>query len=349
MGKSLQPMGGFMTYDVLCVGNAIVDLISDVSETFVLDNGFDKGGMMLVDSAESARRLALAPNVAMTPGGSVANTAACLASLGSKVGFVGKVGADPLGAFFRDGMREIGVDFLCEEDHAEIATANCLAVVTPDGERTMSTFLGACVQLSPSDIPEDAIRRAKLVFLEGYLLDSPYSYDAVRRVLEIAAESGTNIALTLSDSSCVERHLERFRELYGHSECNVVIANENEIKALYTTTETDDALDACTKTPKISVVTLGAKGAAVVQGGYSDKIDAEPVTKIVDLVGAGDAFAAGFLHGYVNGVHLRDALTIGAKCSSIIIQGQGARPSVKLADVLYGAEDTEMAVAWANI
>lgn len=334
-----------MAYDVVCIGNAIVDLISGVGEDFIGRNGLDKGGMMLVDATESARRRSLVPDVAMTPGGSAANTAACLASLGSKVAFVGKVGNDALGAFFRDGMREIGVDFLCEADHEEIPTANCLALVTPDGERTMSTYLGACIHLSPADIPKEAVEGAKIVFIEGYLLDSPSSYAAVRSIFEIAGAAGTQIALTLSDSRCVERHVERFHQLATHWDCDIVIANEKEIMALHTASTTDDAIEAAAARINLSVVTLGARGAVSAGKGNVERVQAEPVEEIVDLVGAGDAFAAGFLHGYVNGEYPRDALTVGAKCASVVIQGQGARPSVKLSEAVYGKVKKEIVYA----
>nr|WP_250807091.1 adenosine kinase [Neorhizobium tomejilense] len=334
-----------MAYEVVCIGNAIVDLIANVGDGLITGNGLDKGGMMLVDADESARRRMLVPDVAMTSGGSAANTAACLASLGSKVAFVGKVGNDALGSIFREGMRDIGVDFLCEADHEGIPTANCLALVTPDGERTMSTYLGACVHLSPSDLPEKAIAEAKLVFIEGYLLDSPHSAAAVEEIFDIAIANGTTIAITLSDSRCVERNHAVFDRLTSHYECGIVIANEKEIRALHKTDTTNEALDAAAKYPAISVVTLGAKGAAVVEAGVGDRIRAEPVDKVVDLVGAGDAFAAGFLHGYVNGEYPRDALAVGAKCASVVIQGQGARPSVKLFDAVYGKVKKEMVYA----
>jgi sugar/nucleoside kinase (ribokinase family) len=288
----------------------------------------------------------------MAPGGSAANTAACLASLGSKVAFVGKVGNDALGAFFRDGMREIGVDFLCEVDHEDVPTANCLALVTPDGERTMSTFLGACTHLSVADIPEKAIAEAKLVFIEGYLLDSPHSAAAVAEIFDIAIANGTTVAITLSDSRCVDRNHAVFDRLTSHRECGIVIANEKEIRALHKAVTTDAALDAAAQFKALSVVTLGSKGATSVKGDPTDRtpteierVLAEPVDEIVDLVGAGDAFAAGFLHGYVSGEYSRDALTIGAKCASVVIQGQGARPSVKLSDAVYGKVNKELAYA----
>jgi sugar/nucleoside kinase (ribokinase family) len=341
-----------MTYDVVCIGNAIVDLISSVGDDFVAKNGLDKGGMMLVDATESARRRSLVSDVAMAPGGSAANTAACLASLGSKVAFIGKVGNDALGAFFREGMRDIDVDFLCEIDHEDVPTANCLALVTPDGERTMSTFLGACTHLSVADIPEKAIAEAKVVFIEGYLLDSPHSAAAVDEIFDIAVANGTTVAITLSDSRCVDRNHAVFDRLTSHWECGIVIANEKEIRALHKADDTAAALEAAGRFRALSVVTLGSKGATSVKGDPTkqrateiEKVAAEPVDEIVDLVGAGDAFAAGFLHGYVGGEYNRDALVIGAKCASVVIQGQGARPSVRLADAVYGKLNKELAYA----
>lgn len=325
-----------MSYDVLCIGNAIVDLIARADDAFLNENGLTKGGMMLVDAEESERRIALVSELTMTPGGSAANTAACLASLGSKVGFVGKVGDDELGAYFRQGIEELGVDFICESDHDDIPTANCLAVVTPDGERTMSTFLGACVHLSPDDIPEDAVAEAEIVFVEGYLLDSPSSYAAVKKVFDIAEKHGTNIALTLSDAGCVDRHAVRFFQLANHKNCHIVIANESEIKVLSGASTTETAIKDNQWRDHITVITLGAHGAAAVGYHEVERVSAAPIKEIIDLVGAGDAFAAGFLHAYVRGDYTRDALGVGAKCAAVVIQGQGARPNRDLAEAVYG-------------
>lgn len=335
-----------MKYDVLCIGNAIVDLISRVDEEFIDVNGFPKGGMTLVDAVESLRRLSLVPAPSKAPGGSVANTAACLASLGARVGFVGKVGSDDMGAFFRESMSEIGVDFLCETDHSDIPTANCLAFVTPDGERTMSTFLGACVHLSVADIPVSAVEEAEIVFVEGYLLDSPSSFAAVRHVLDIARASGTRVALTLSDSRCVERHRSAFSELAAR--CDIVIANEKEARALFGSdcVETPDMI--VTRVADVAVVTCGARGSMAVAPTGSIASGPATVSRIVDLVGAGDAFAAGFIHSYVEGEKLADCLSVGSKCAAVVIQQQGARPSVNLREAVYGTIANEADKACAS-
>jgi len=322
-----------MAYDVVCIGNAIMDLIANVDEEFVSSNGFARGGMTLVDGAEARRRRSMVEIAATAPGGSVANTAACLASLGSRVAFVGKVGRDSLGSLFADGMHELGVHFFCDNAHEDIDTASCLAVVTPDGERTMSTYLGACVHLAPEDIPADAIANAKVVFIEGYLLDSPSSSAAVEHAVRIAEGSGTRVAITLSDAACVARHRERFAEL--SQRCYILIANEKEIAEFRGTSGGAEAAIRTIPESLISVVTRGKDGATVEQHGSVDHARAVPVERIVDLVGAGDAFAAGFLHAHVSGDTHRDALTVGAKCAAIIIQGQGARPSVRLRDAVY--------------
>jgi sugar/nucleoside kinase (ribokinase family) len=328
-----------MAYDVLCIGNAIVDLISRVPEDFISKHGFAKGGMTLVDADESGRRISLVPELSMTPGGSVANSAACLASLGSKVGFIGKVGNDPLGAFFREQMVAAGVDFLCEEDHEEVPSASCLAVVTPDGERTMSTFLGACTHLSANDIQADAIRGAKIVFIEGYLLDSPASRGAVEKVIEIASIVGTRIAITLSDARCVERHHQTFVRFLASPSCSLLIGNDREVSALKRTSSVEDAVLAAQAEALLSVITLGAHGAVAAGHDRLERVKAVGVDTIVDLVGAGDAFAAGFLHAYIRGEDDRDSLSVGAKCAAVVIQQQGARPNSRLEAAVYGYTD----------
>jgi sugar/nucleoside kinase (ribokinase family) len=335
-----------MAYEFVCIGNAIVDLISPVNEDFIERNGLSKGSMMLVDADESARRLALLGGVSMAPGGSAANTAACLASLGrpgsasglSPVAFLGKVGADPLGTFFKDGMRALGVDVIPVGDHPDLATANCLAMITPDRERTMSTHLGACVGLGPDDVDPRVIAGAEMVFVEGYLLDSPTSALAVRKVVEIAEASGTDVALTLSDAACVRRNLEGFRAIAGSHACRLVFANEREAIGFHGGVTIEDALAVATADP-MTVVTLGKRGAvAVVEPGAVIRAPAAPVKEIVDLVGAGDAFAAGFLHGYAYRHSARAALAVGAECAGIVISGPGARPSTPLREVLYREE-----------
>lgn len=329
-----------MKYEFLCVGNAIVDLIAQVNEEFIDQNGLEKGSMALVNAEESARRLGMTPDVLMEAGGSAANTAACLASLGNKVAFVGKVGNDTLGSFFKESMSNLGIDFICRDDHDDVATANCLAVVTPDGERTMSTFLGACTHLGPEDIDEDIVASAGCIFIEGYLLDSPSATSAVDKLLEIAARREIPVALTLSDANCVRRHHAKFLEIEQHPRCIVVIANEKEMSAMRSTDSVLDAVFKCRDFPALSVVTLGKHGSVVVDADNVEKFEAEPVEKIVDLVGAGDAFAAGFLHTLHFGVFpglgfspkkQRVGAAMGAKCAAVVISGKGARPSVNLA------------------
>jgi sugar/nucleoside kinase (ribokinase family) len=329
-----------MRYDVLSIGNAMVDLIAQVDDGFLDLHALEKGTMMLVDADESARRLAVSPVSRKVSGGSTGNTAACIASLGGRSGYIGKVGADALGDFYRDEMKDLGVVFI-GEPHGDVATANCLAVVTPDGERTMSTYLGACTHLDTSDLAPELLSSADLLFIEGYLLDSPRSREAALAVMAAAEANGTPLALTLSDHNCVNRNIDTFKLIASSPACSVLIANERELAAFHGTS-IGEAIELSADERYVTVATLGAEGSAVIADGTVDHIAAVPVERIVDLVGAGDSFAAGFLYGYVKGWTLRQAAELGGKCAARVISAAGARPSTPLAHLLV--EPTASAV-----
>lgn len=329
-------------YEILSIGNAIVDILSHVEEDFISTHALQKGTMRLVDEVQSKTMLATLVGTMQAPGGSAANTAACIASLGASSAYIGKVAEDTLGLAFREGMAQAGVDFSGGDLHEGISTANCLAVVTPDGERTMSTFLGACRELSATDISEDLVAASKILFLEGYLLDSPKSAAALQKAAADASANGTLVALTLSDANCVRRNSTAFRSLIkdgrgGH--VDVLIANEKEIAALLEVLgieadDTERAISICRDHFDFTtVVTLGPDGAVSISGKKVTTVPAIPVDRIVDLVGAGDSFAAGYLVGHARDLPAEECLRLGAACASEIITTDGARPLRPLAEI----------------
>jgi Sugar kinases, ribokinase family len=324
-------------FEVLSIGNAIVDILSHVGEDFIVQHGLQKGTMRLVDENQSRAMLAELGETLQASGGSAANTAACIASLGASSAYIGKVAEDALGAAFREDMERAGVEFASGAAFDAIPTANCLAVVTPDGERTMSTFLGACRELGGADIPENLVAASDIVFLEGYLLDSGVSQTAIASAVRFARKYGSRVALTLSDANCVRRNRKAFKELIAVGLVDILIANEKEIVALLEDNEpgitVEAAIEHCRSFDFTAVVTMGAHGAAAVEGGSVSRVEAFRVDRIVDLVGAGDSFAAGYLVGHARGLKPEDRLTLGAACAAEIITTNGARPSRPLAEL----------------
>lgn len=329
-------------YEILSIGNAIADVLIHVPEAVIDDLSLEKGAMRLVDADTSARLVAAMGAASSTPiataaGGSAANTAACVGLLGGRSAYIGKVADDDLGRFFRQSMEAAGVDFYCSTPHDRVPTATCVAAVTPDGERTMSTYLGACRELGPDDVDEELVREAELLFLEGYLLDSPSSKDALLKACRVAKSCGTTVAISLSDANCVRRHLHTLRMLAENDLVNVIVANEREISALFDVGSAEEAFTAILRDLwQTCVVTLGGEGAAVARG-FGDGLDhdiylhvgrvpAGKVEKIVDLVGAGDSFAAGYLLGLVRWSDQMRAAALGAACAANVISGSGARP-----------------------
>lgn len=339
-------------YEILSIGNAIVDILSHVEEDFISTHDLQKGTMRLVDESQSKAMLATLGGTMQAPGGSAANTAACIASLGASSAYIGKVAEDELGFAFREGMAQAGVDFSGGELHEGISTANCLAVVTPDGERTMSTFLGACRELSASDISEELVGASKILFLEGYLLDSPKTAAAMRKAATDAADRGNIVALTLSDANCVRRNAPSFASLIfgnllpggGGGLVDVLIANDKEIAALlevlgFEVEDTERAISICRDRFRFTtVITLGAEGAVSISGKTVTAVPAIPVDRIIDLVGAGDSFAAGYLVGHARDLPAEECLKLGAACASEIITTDGARPLRPLSEIEAVAE-----------
>jgi sugar/nucleoside kinase (ribokinase family) len=262
-------------------------------------------------------------------GGSAGNTAAGVASLGGRAGYVGKVADDQLGQVFAHDIRAIGVEYATPPLKGGAPTARCLILVTPDAQRTMSTFLGACVALGPDDIDPAQVGRAQVTYFEGYLWDPPAAKEAIRKAIQIAKSKGRKVALTLSDSFCVDRYRDEFRQLVEGS-IDILFANEAELESLYQTKDFDSALAAVKGKCPIAVLTRSAKGSVVVTKDASHAVPAAPIAKLVDTTGAGDLYASGFLYGLTQGKPLPDCARIGGIAAAEIISHVGARPEVAL-------------------
>lgn len=315
-------------YDVIGIGNAIMDIISPVSDTFLKTHKMDKGGMALIDQAR-----ALALNTALSAegktqeiaGGSAANTMVGISALGCRSAYIGKVADDAVGRRLSKGFADVSVDFSTKPIKSGAASARCMIAVTPDGERTMNTFLGASSLFTPADIATSKIQSAKVLYLEGYLFDAEPAKKAFVRASEIAQAAGRQVALTLSDSFCVGRHRESFRHLVDNH-VNILFANEDEILSLYETDRLDTALDNLHKTKTIACITRGEKGSIIQDNDKRHIVHAAPVDKVVDTTGAGDQYAAGVLAGRAIGLSWKDAGHLGSLCAAEVISHYGARP-----------------------
>jgi sugar/nucleoside kinase (ribokinase family) len=318
--------------DILGIGNAIVDVLAHSDDAFIAEHGLPKGGMTLID-AEQADALyqAMGPGVEAS-GGSGANTIAGAASFGARVAYIGKVRDDVLGKSFARDIRAVGVAFDTRPSTDGAGTARCLVLVTPDAERTMGTYLGACTELGPEDVDEDLVTRARVSYLEGYLWDPPRAKEAFRAAIAAAHGAGRQVALTLSDTFCVERHREEFRSLV-ENDVEILFANEEEILALYEVGTLDQALAMLSGRCSIVAVTRGAKGSLVYSRGERYEVPAEPVAEITDTTGAGDSYAAGFLSGLTRGLELPACARLGSIAAAEIISHVGARPQVNLAEL----------------
>jgi len=320
-------------FDVVGVGNALVDVLARVEDSFLASHGLTKGTMRLIDAAEASALYEVMPPAQETSGGSAANTLAAFASLGGRGGFIARTGKDELGDVFAHDMRAQGVVFAEGARDESLPTGRCLIAVTPDGERTMNTSLGCNVNFGPEDLSAQMIANARVVYLEGYLFDQPSAKLAYRTSARIAREAGSEVALTLSDRFCVERHRDDFLALV-RDEVDILFANEGEITALYQTDNFDAAAAQVKGHCKIAVLTRSEKGATILSGSDVFHVPAAPVARVVDLTGAGDAFAAGFLHGYTQNLGLVRAGQIGAVSAAEVISHFGARPEVKLATLV---------------
>ncbi len=315
--------------DVVGIGNAIVDVIARCDDAFLADQSVEKGAMTLIDDARAeSLYAAMGPGIEIS-GGSAGNTVAGLAALGSRAGYVGKVRDDTLGGVFRHDIRAQGVTFDTAPAAEGPPTARCLVLVTPDAQRSMNTYLGACVNLTPDDVDEAMIAQAGIVYLEGYLWDPPLAKQAFLKAARIAHDSGGKVALSLSDPFCVDRHRAEFQELVKHH-VDILFANEAEAVSLFECARFDDALQAVRFEVETAALTRSEKGAVVVHRDEVHVLEAEPVERVVDTTGAGDLYAAGYLHGYAAGRGAVDCGRMGAICAAEIISHVGARPEADL-------------------
>ncbi len=324
------------SHDIVAIGNAIVDVIARADDAFIAQEGLPKGSMQLLFTTEEAEALYAKMGAGVeASGGSAANTVAGLAALGRKCGFIGQVANDQLGAVFAHDIRAQGVSFpTAVRTESEPPTARCLILVTPDGQRTMNTFLGASQFLPAAALDEALIADAAILYLEGYLWDPAEPRAAMRKAIAIARGAGRKVAFTLSDTFCISRHRDDFVKLIEDGDVDILFANEAEITSL---TELDDFEAAVAKVAAhvpLLVVTRSEQGAIAIKDGVRSAVPAEPIDEVVDTTGAGDLFAAGFLAGQAEGRSVEDSLTMGAICAAEIISHYGARPEADIKELV---------------
>ena len=312
-------------FDVLGIGNAIVDVLAKVDDDFLATHNLDKGAMMLIDAE---RALYLSGNIEgaqVRSGGSAGNTIAGLAELGASTAFFGKLADDEMGKQYRADMVDAGVHFPTETLSEQEPTARSIIVITPDGERTMNTFLGACTEIGPEDMDKDVVEASQVIYFEGYLWDPPRAKDALRAAADLAHKAGNKVALTLSDAFCVDRYRDEFRELIQNGTVDILLANDAELLSLYQSDDFDACVQKLSSEVALAAITKGEHGAVVVTKDETVACDPFPVSNVVDTTGAGDMFAAGFLFGLSRNYALKDAGRLGCLLASNIIQVVGPR------------------------
>ncbi len=318
------------TFDVLGIGNAIVDVIATTEEDFLVREHLIKGSMRLIETDEAERLYGLMGKAMQMSGGCAGNTATGVASLGGRAAFIGKVAADGLGRIYRHDMHSQGIHFDTPPLAGGDPTARSMILITPDGERTMNTYLGAAQLLTPADIDPKTVGAAAITYLEGYLWDRPQAKEAFRKAAKVAHEAGRKVSLTLSDSFCVDRFRDEFLGLVRDGSVDVLFANSAELHALYQTADFATAVGAMRRDAKLAVVTAGADGAFVITGDGVEAVPAFPVGTIVDTTGAGDLFAAGFLFAHARKLPLRRAAEFGHLAAAEVISHIGPRPATSL-------------------
>ena len=311
-------------FDLVGIGNAIVDVVASAEDDFLSRHTMMKGTMALISAEQAETLYAAMPRGQESSGGSAANTCAVAAGLGAKVAFLGKVADDALGAVFRSDITEAGVHFPTAPLEGGAPTARCLILVTPDAQRTMNTYLGACVGFGPPDVDESVIQDSAVLYLEGYLYDPPQAQAAFQRAAAAAHAAGRAVALSLSDAFCVDRHRAAFRALV-RDHVDILLANETEICSLYEANEWDDAVEQAATEVKLAALTRSQAGSLIVRGGERVAVAAAPA-RVVDTTGAGDAYAAGFLTGYTQGRSLQMCGQLGSLAAAAAIEQFGARP-----------------------
>jgi sugar/nucleoside kinase (ribokinase family) len=321
-------------FDVLTIGNAIVDVLAHAEEDFLVREGLVKGSMRLIDGAEADRLYDHMGAAQLISGGCAGNTAAGVASLGGRAAFIGKVADDELGRFFRHDMKALGIHFPTEPLLDGTPTARSMILITPDSERTMNTYLAACQELTPDDMDAATIQGAAITYLEGYLWDPPKAKEAFRLAARTAHAAGRKVAITLSDSFCVDRYRDEFLELMRSGALDIVFANQGELLALYQTSDFETAVSCIQTDVELAAITMGAAGSMAVRRDSRVHARAAPVDRIVDLTGAGDLYASGFLFGLARGERLEDCCRLGAIAAAEVISHVGARPQARLSDVV---------------
>ncbi len=319
-------------YDVVGLGNAIVDVISKQDDDFLVKWGINKDAMNLIEEDRADLLTKASVDALETSGGSGANTIAGIASLGGKAAYIGKVADDRLGKVFKADMETVGVPFPTAPLSEGPATARSIIFVTPDGKRSMNTFLGASVEFSPSDVDRDTVEAGGILYLEGYLFDKEAAKAAFVHAAEIAHAAGRKVSLTLSDSFCVDRHRDSFRQLI-RTQIDILFANEEELLSLYETRDFDAAVEMLRADTSLAAVTRGEKGSVIIGDGDPISVPAEPISQVVDTTGAGDQYAAGFLFGVARGLPLATCARLGHIAAAEVISHYGPRPEVSL-DVL---------------
>jgi len=320
-------------FDVLGIGNAIVDVIARADDAFLGKHTLTKGSMMLIDEQRAdALYAAMGPGIEVS-GGSCGNTMAGVASFGGKGAYIGKVRNDQLGGVFGHDLKAIGVSFATAAATTGPATARCLISVTPDAQRTMSTYLGACTGLGPDDIDTALVGSAQVTYVEGYLWDAPEAKKAVLKAFDAAHAAGRKVSITLSDSFCVGRYRAEFRALI-RDKVDILFGNESEITSLYEVDTFEKALEMTRKEARIAALTRSEKGSVVIKGSETHAVPAARVAKVVDTTGAGDLYAAGFLYGFTHGKPLAECARLGGIAAAEIISHVGARPEKALKDLM---------------
>jgi len=317
-------------YDVVGIGNAIVDILAHADDEFLISHNLHKGGMALITEAQAEALYQQMGPAVVVSGGSAANTIVGAASLGSTVAFIGKVKADDAGQIFNHDMKSLNIHYSTPANPEGPATAKSYILVTPDGQRTMNTFLGACQSLTEADIDEDLIASAGITYLEGYLWDPPAAKKAFLKAAGIARENKRSVVLSLSDAFCVDRYRDEFLNLIRLKTVDIIFANESELHALYQTSDFSTALKLLQNETHIGIVTRGSQGCVVVHGGHIIETPALPIPSLVDTTGAGDLFAAGFLSGLSRGKNIEICSKLGILAASEVIQHIGARPESDL-------------------
>ena len=305
---------------ILGIGNAIVDVICKVEDSFITNNGLTKSTMKLVDETEFKKLLSNLKIEETISGGSVANSIVGLSQFGNKVGFIGKINDDELGVKYEVGLKKENVEYFYSKKKEELSTGTCLILITPDSERTMCTFLGIAGKVNENDVDVNAVKNSEIIFLEGYLWDE----GDPKKAFDKAIQNSNKVAMSLSDLFCVERHKSHFLNLVKNK-LDITFANEQEILSLINAKNFDEVIAFCKQLKKLIVITRGEKGSIAIQKNEVIECDTQKNLKIVDLTGAGDLFAGGFLHGYINKLSLKESLKKGTEMSSKIIQKLGAR------------------------